>query len=113
MEVIGAVTDRLATGDAYTPFGVGNISLPAGGPFKEHGGHQNGLEVDVRPARTDNAPLPVTYRDSLYDRAATQQLVDAFHATGQVDKIFFNDPLVHGVQPWKGHDNHFHVQIRQ
>jgi murein endopeptidase len=113
MEVIGAVADRLATGDAYTPFGVGNISLPAGGPFKGHDGHKDGLGIDVRPARVDGAQQPVTYRDKQYDRAATQRMVDAFRASGQVDKIYFNDPMIRGVQPWRGHDNHFHVQIKQ
>jgi len=113
MEVINAVADRLATGDSYTPLGIGNISLPTGGRFPPHRWHQDGLGVDVRPARTDSAQLPVTYRDQQYDRAATQRLIDAFHATGQVDKIYFNDPMIGGVQPSKGHDNHFHVQIKR
>ena len=113
MEVIGSVADRLATGDAHTPFGVGNISLPAGGPFKKHGGHKIGLDIDVRPARTDGAQLPVTYQERHYDRAATQRLIDAFHATGQVDRIYFNDPLIRGVQPSRNHDNHFHVRLKR
>jgi len=113
MEVISAVADRLATGASYTPFGIGNISLPTGGRFPPHRWHQDGLGVDVRPARTDSAQLPVTYRDQQYDRAATQRLIDAFHATGQVDKIYFNDPMIGDVQPSKGHDNHFHVQIKR
>jgi penicillin-insensitive murein DD-endopeptidase len=113
MEVIGAVADRLAMGDAYTPFGVGNISLQAAGPFKGHAGHQDGLGLDVRPARADGAELPVSYQEKQYDRAATQRLIDAFRATGQVDKIYFNDSRIQGVQPWAGHDNHFHVQLKR
>jgi hypothetical protein len=113
MEVTGAVADQLATADAYTPFGVGNISLPSGGRFPPHNWHQDGLGIDVRPARVDGAQLPVTYQDRHYDREATQRLVDAFRVTGQVDKIYFNDPKIHGVQHSKGHDNHFHVQLKR
>ncbi len=113
IEVIGAVADQLATGDRHTPFGVGNISLAEGGKFPGHGGHKDGLDIDLRPARTDSGQLPVTYQSPQYDRAATQRLVDTFHATGQVDKIFFNDPLVRGVQPLQGHDNHFHIKIKR
>ncbi|HKX36123.1 MAG TPA: hypothetical protein VJM79_05585 [Rhizorhapis sp.] len=113
MEVIGSVADRLATGNAYTPFGVGNISLRGGQPFPPHDWHQDGRGIDVRPARVDGAQQPISYQDRGYDRAATQRLVDAFRATGQVDKIYFNDPMIRGVQPSKGHDNHFHVQLKR
>lgn len=98
-------------GKEFTPFGVGNISLPGGGYFKGHSEHRDGLDIDVRPARTDGAQAPVTYKDPHYDRAATQRLIDAFRATGQVGAIYFNDPEVRGVQPSKDHDNHFHVKL--
>jgi|GEM_PF-970239 len=112
-ETIAAVADRLAMGKEFTPFGVGNISLAGGGRFKGHKEHRDGLDIDVRPARTDGAQAPVTYKDPCYDRAATQRLIDAFRATGQAGAIYFNDPEVHGVQPSEGHDNHFHVKLNR
>ncbi|HVW75193.1 MAG TPA: hypothetical protein VHC39_16265 [Rhizomicrobium sp.] len=115
MQVIGAVAGKLASGDQYTPLVVGNISLQNGADFSGpygHSGHTDGLGIDVRPARTDGAQTPVTYKDPAYDQAATQRLVDAFRSTGQVSRIYFNDPLIHGVQPLRGHDNHLHVQLK-
>lgn len=113
MQVIVAVASQLGNGRPYTPFGVGNISLRAGADFsRDHKGHTDGLGIDVRPARADSAQTGVTYQDPQYDREATQRLVDAFYATGQVDKIFFNDRKVRGVQPLRDHDNHLHVQLK-
>ena len=114
MQVIGAVADTLSTGDQYTPFGVGNISLQGGADFSGrngHKGHRDGLGIDVRPARSDGVPSRVTYKDPAYDRAATQRLVDAFRATGQVKNIYFNDPQIRGVLPSSQHDDHLHIQL--
>lgn len=116
MQVIGAVADKLATGERYTPFGVGNISLQNGADFSGkngHNDHNDGLSIDMRPARRDGAPLPVTYQSDQYDRDATQRLVDAFRSTGQVGTIYFNDPQIRGVQPLGGHDNHLHVKLKR
>lgn len=94
------------------PFGVGNISLANGGPFKPHKGHRNGANVDIRPLRSDGAGLPADWRRPGYDRAATQRLIDAFLASGRVRNIWFNDPAINGVLPYKGHNDHFHVNVR-
>jgi len=116
MQVITAVAGHLANGKDETPFGVGNISLQGGGYFKGHNTHRDGLGIDVRPARLRGEEGPVSYRDSKYDRAATQRLVDAFRATGAVDTIYFNDPDIRGVTPdkpgGKTHDNHLHIKVR-
>lgn len=119
MQVIGAVAGRLANGQQETPFEVGNISLEGGKSFKGeygHSGHMDGLGIDVRPARLQGAePGPLTYRSPGYDREATQRLIQAFQATGQVDKIYFNDPDIgiKGVTPAPRHDNHLHVQLKR
>ena len=113
MQVVTAVASQLGNGRSYTPFGVGNISLLNGADFSpDHKGHIDGLGIDVRPARVDGAQVGVSYQDNQYDREATQRLVDAFYATGQVTKVFFNDRKVRGVQPSKDHDNHLHVQLK-
>lgn len=119
MQAIGAVTGLLANGPAETPFEVGNISLEGGKSFKGphgHAGHVDGLGIDVRPSRRQGAePGPLNYRSSDYDREATRRLIGAFQATGQVDKIYFNDPDIgiEGVTPWPQHDDHLHFQLKR
>ena len=55
---------------------------------------------------------PTTYGSPNYDQAATQRIVDAFRATGQVAKVYFNDPNIEGVTSLHGHDNHLHIQLK-
>jgi penicillin-insensitive murein endopeptidase len=114
MQVISSVAGQLGNGQGETPFGVGNISLEGGRSFPPHEGHTDGLGMDIRPARQRGEPGRVDYRSPDYDRAATQRLLRAFIGTGQVDKIYFNDPDigVEGVSPWPKHDDHFHVQLK-
>jgi penicillin-insensitive murein endopeptidase len=111
MGVIGAAgTQWQATGNV--PFGVGNMSKSDGSAYDGHGpDHMTGVGIDIRPIRTDDKQVGVTYNDPAYDRAATQALVDTLHSTGGVQSIYFNDPQISGVSPWKGHDNHLHVRV--
>lgn len=117
MQVITSVAGQLANGPERTPFGVGNINLEGGGFFKGHAGHRDGLSIDVRPVRTDKKEEPVDFRHSKYDRAATQRLVDAILASGEVEMVYFNDPGIKGVTPDKAgdrtHDNHLHIKVRR
>ena len=94
------------------PFGVGNISLAKGGRFDPHKSHRNGTDIDIRPLRSDGAGRPADWRQPGYDRAATQALIDAFRASGQVRTIWFNDPAIKGVRPYPKHNDHFHVSVR-
>lgn len=120
MQVIQSVAGHLANGPQFTPFGVGNISL-TGGRKGDHQTHMDGLGVDVRPARKDGLTgesATVDYRHPNYDRAATRRLLEGFIGSGQTKSILFNDPelfndpvLGRHVKPWKGHDDHFHVQL--
>jgi murein endopeptidase len=41
-----------------------------------------------------------------------QKLVNSILKDSNVEKIYFNDPNVTGVSPWKGHDNHLHVRYK-
>lgn len=95
-------------------FGVGNISLAGGPENADHSSHINGLQVDVRPLRTDGLHLPVTWRQTEeYDRKATGKLIGLFSSHPFVKKVLFNDTGVYpGVKMWPHHDNHFHVEIR-
>ena len=93
------------------PIGIGNISLANGSPWKEHGHHDDGLKVDVRPFRLDRKPLPVSCHSADYDRDETRKLVAAMWSIGTVKKILFNDRTLPRVTPWPRHDNHLHVEV--
>lgn len=98
--------------DQRIQLGIGDLSQKKYGAFPRHTGHKKGTSVDIRPIRKDRAQLPVKWQDPTYDRATTQKLVNFFLAEPNVKKIFFNDPHVSGVQPWTGHDNHPHVEMK-
>ncbi len=118
-EVIRAVRAIAAEWQRLHPqgprLGFGDISLMGGGPTPRHGGqtggHQRGLEADIRPLRSDGREVPATYTDPNYSRTLTQELVNVIHANPilRVRVVFFNDPAVSGVKPLAGHDNHLHV----
>jgi hypothetical protein len=93
--------------------GIGDISFRGGGKMSPHVSHDKGVDADLRLVRADGKEAPVTYRDAAYSRELTQALVDTIRANGvlAVKYIFFNDPAVKGVQPWKGHDDHLHVRF--
>ncbi|MBC7684316.1 MAG: penicillin-insensitive murein endopeptidase [Bdellovibrionales bacterium] len=93
-------------------FGIGNISQADGSKYEKHSTHMAGLQVDVRAARIDGKRLGVTRFQHEYDRAATAKLIGLFYYHPSVRKILFNDTDIPGVQPWAGHDDHFHVDIR-
>ncbi len=96
-------------------YGVGDISLENGGAISGHASHRAGIDVDVRPVRTDGARQPVTYQQSAYSRAETTKLLNLFAGELQLTNVFWNDAR-HGsrapVQHWPNHDNHFHARIR-
>jgi peptidoglycan hydrolase-like protein with peptidoglycan-binding domain len=97
---------------------IGDISLEHGGDIAGHVSHEVGLDVDLRPIRTDSAQCSygVRWDSSSYDRTATKAMIDAIidTAPGHVDVIFFNDPQLNGyrgvVTPLSGHDDHLHVR---
>ena len=93
--------------------GIGSISLNGGGPMPPHRSHQDGLDVDLRPVRSDGREAPTTWRDPAYSRAATQRLVDLLlgNRVLGVQRILFNDPAVTGVRAYLGHDDHLHVRL--
>lgn len=96
---------------------VGDVSHEHGGDIAGHQSHEVGLDVDLRPMRTDRAQCTwgVNRRWSTYDRAATRDLVKAIRARapGHVKLIYFNDPVLirEGLVTWyAGHDDHLHVR---
>lgn len=93
-------------------FGVGDISLPGGIKTPDHGGHQNGLNVDIRPLRKDGREVPVTWKDPQYDQEATHALMNLFHMFAPVLSIIFNDPGLPFLLRAPKHDDHFHLNLR-
>lgn len=96
---------------------IGDIGHEHGGDIAGHMSHEVGLDVDLRPIRTDRAQCSwgVNYRWSTYDRAATRDLVNAIRANapGHVKLIYFNDPVLirEGLVRWyAGHDDHLHIR---
>lgn len=92
-------------------FGIGNISKANGVAYPLHDTHKDGLQVDVRALRLDGQHTGVWWQHAGYDRAATARLIALFRSHPSVRKILFNDPEIHGVTPWRHHDDHFHVSI--
>jgi hypothetical protein len=92
--------------------GIGDISFQGGGPMPPHQSHRQGLNVDIRPMRSDWQEVPVNWFDAIYSQQLTRELIQFVRATSQVGNILFNDPgLVNEnlVQQSVGHDNHLHV----
>lgn len=97
------------------PLSIGQISKKGGGEFPPHLSHRLGVDIDVRPMRTDGANEPVTIDEAQYDRALTTELIDLWWENAPVQAVFFNDPTVIAAklsQFVKGHGNHFHVRLR-
>jgi murein endopeptidase len=103
------------------PVLVGDLSRPRGGDFGPryggigHASHQNGLDADVYYPRTDGA-LRRPRRPEQVDRAAAQELVDAFVRAG-AEHVFVGPSLdLRGpsgiVAPLVYHDDHLHVRLR-
>jgi peptidoglycan hydrolase-like protein with peptidoglycan-binding domain len=103
--------------EGHGAIAIGDISLEHGGDIAGHQFHERGLEIDVRPMRTDRKQCRWggSYRLSTYDRAATRDLIRAIRATapGHVRLIYFNDPVLikEGLtRSYTGHDDHLHIR---
>jgi murein endopeptidase len=103
------------------PVLVGDLSRTHGGDFGPrfgglgHASHQNGLDADIYYPRLDRR-LRAATRPNQVDRAAAQELVDAFTRAG-ADYVFVGPSLdLHGprkmVTPLAHHDDHLHFRLR-
>jgi hypothetical protein len=93
--------------------GVGDISFQQGGRMAPHGSHRRGVDVDIRPLRTDGRRVPCTITDPNYSRDKTKLLVDALQALPNLKLILFNDSKIPGVRYYEGHHNHLHVRFEE
>ena len=113
--LLAAAVDVVAKG--HGRIAIGDIGFEHGGDIPGHTFHEYGLEVDVRPMRTDKRQCSWggSYRLSTYDRAATRDLIRAIRASapGHVRLIYFNDPVLirEGLtRRFRGHDDHLHIR---
>lgn len=88
--------------------GVGNISLQNGGRMPPHSSHRRGVDVDVRPMRSDGRQAAVTIHQSAYSRSRTRSVISYFKSEIRTRIVLFNDSGISGVRYWAGHANHFH-----
>ena len=105
-----------STGQGKVPYG--DAGFEHGGDIPGHASHDNGMDIDIWPIRTDNGQCTagrITWESTTYDRAATRQLIQAVRAAapGHVKYIWFNDPTLISeglTQQWPAHDNPLHVR---
>ncbi|WP_054046659.1 penicillin-insensitive murein endopeptidase [Alloactinosynnema sp. L-07] len=97
------------------PVAVRDLSFEHGGAIPDHASHEQGLDADLHPMRTDRNQCAgqVDRFSALYDRSATRELARALRATGRVKTIYFNDPVLISeglTQQQPNHDDHLHVR---
>jgi hypothetical protein len=96
------------------PLAIGHMSLEGGGPFPGHspaGDHTDGTGIDMRPIRKDGERLGVRWRDAVYDREQTQQLVNMLLEDKRTKRVVFGDPYIQGTIKYRGFDDHLHVTV--
>lgn len=93
--------------------GIGELSFANGGRMPPHASHRRGIDVDIRPQRTDSARAPVNIRDPAYDRDRTRLVVQQLRRDENLALILFNDNKIEGVRFWEGHENHLHVRFKE
>ena len=129
LSVIECVGANLPTG--FPPVGIGDVTKQYGGNMchssTAHKSHQNGLDVDGRYVRIDNASSGVLTTSPDYDRVRSQQLLDLFYSCAVANGVgspasgtngFFvltSDNLLtstnYTVIHVGGHSNHFHLRL--
>jgi peptidoglycan hydrolase-like protein with peptidoglycan-binding domain len=95
--------------------GIGDISKRGGGEFPPHKSHRTGVDVDIRPMRSDKVEGRTNWKDSTtYSRELTRQLIQLIRTFYNVEMIFFNDPVLimeKLSKRWPGHDDHLHIRF--
>jgi conjugal transfer mating pair stabilization protein TraG len=101
---------------------VGDISLPGGVNTPDHGTHENGRNVDVRPLRNDGNSgdaARLTYNSPAYDRELTKEFIKLTVAQNPGTTFYFNDPKIYNDPEFTGivtssdrsYDNHLHIMF--
>ena len=114
--VVGELQQSSAAWSARggSPVNIGDISLRGGGDIQGHDTHEIGQQVDVRPFRHDGGHSPVTWQSRDYDRQQTRDYIEFMKERNPGMTVLFNDPVLirEGLtRPYRGHDNHMHLDF--
>jgi hypothetical protein len=99
---------------------ISDISKQGGGKLcfgngRCHKSHQLGLDIDIRPVRTDTGEGPVTHNDPAYSQSRTRDLINLIlnNTVLPVKDIAFCDRGITGpaIRRWDGHHDHLHVRF--
>ena len=108
--------DYLADHPDAAVISVNDVSVPHGDNTPDHGGHETGIECDLRLPRTDGESGGIRWTNTAkYDRNAARAQLQALRNQTLVSQIFFNDTDLIGEKLCEfssGHDDHIHVRIR-
>jgi peptidoglycan hydrolase-like protein with peptidoglycan-binding domain len=97
---------------------INDASFPRGGNTPDHGGHETGLELDIRlPDKSGNAPGGFLLKDTAkYDQNAMRAMLTAFWTQPLVKQILFNDAVLIAeglcTKSDKTHEHHAHIRIK-
>jgi peptidoglycan hydrolase-like protein with peptidoglycan-binding domain len=91
---------------------VGDISFANGAKMPPHDSHRRGIDVDIRPQRTDGARSRVAIDEAAYSRERTKKVVEILRDDPNLKSILFNDGEIPGVKYYKGHHNHLHIRFK-
>jgi len=69
---------------------LGTMSRKRGGPIGGHKSHQSGRDLDIRLPLRETVPQRLSPRPHRVDWLATWELIQAFHRTGTVIRIFLD-----------------------
>ncbi|MGB1014778.1 MAG: penicillin-insensitive murein endopeptidase [Nannocystaceae bacterium] len=69
---------------------LGTMSRKRGGPIGGHKSHQSGRDLDIRLPLRETVPQRLSPRPHRVDWLATWELIQAFHRTGAVIRIFLD-----------------------
>ncbi len=92
--------------------GIGDISYAQGARMPPHASHRRGIDVDIRPQRTDEGRSPVRISDPAYSHDRTKLVVEALVAEENFALALFNDKKIPTVRFYEGHDNHIHCRFK-
>jgi hypothetical protein len=93
--------------------GIVEISAESGGNLPPHKSHRRGVDVDIRPLRSDGKTEGVSISDAAYSRELTEALVGYLYEDPNVQFVLFNDTQIARVQYSKGHNDHLHVRFKE
>ena len=96
---------------------VNGVRVPAGSTvtFSDERSYYAASDgIGIR--RNDGTYGNTKYTDTVYSQDQTRKLIEAILATGNVEYIFFNDPVLINefkeVTAWPRHDDHLHVRYK-